>query len=101
MKPKYVNELRAALEDALATLERALALDAAPPPSAVEEQGPPDSDFLTLREFLAHLGISYSTYRSLRADGKMPPEIRLTQRLIKFSRLDVEAWQREAARRDA
>jgi predicted DNA-binding transcriptional regulator AlpA len=52
---------------------------------------------VTLQEFLAELGISYSTYRCLRTEGKMPPEIRLSKRLIKFSREDIEAWRRAAS----
>ena len=103
MRSEYVDELRAALRAALETLERAVESEAAGPPPSMQEKcgSTTQSEFLTQKEFLALLGISYSTYRHLRAEGKMPPEIRLTARTIKISRADVEAWERGAARRVA
>ena len=47
---------------------------------------------MTLQEFLLLLKLSYSAYRKLRSEGKMPPEIKLSRRTIRFSRRAVNEW---------
>jgi predicted DNA-binding transcriptional regulator AlpA len=49
--------------------------------------------FLSLQEFLREIRLSGTAYRNLRAQGKMPPEIRLSARTIRFSKAEIEKWR--------
>lgn len=64
------------------------------------EERPPNTRaggaFLNIKELLNELGINYLSYRHLRAEGKMPPEIRFSKRLFRISRTDVDAWRQTA-----
>jgi len=59
------------------------------PPTAPKEE----RDWLSISEFLAELDISYSTYRKLRAQGKMPQETALSRRTIRISKAAIKAWK--------
>ena len=67
------------------------------PAAASPQDSPPaqpaQSDFLTLQDFLKEVGLSYSTYRSLRAQGRTPKEIRLSKRTIRISRAAIAEWR--------
>lgn len=67
-----------------------------------DQQAPPDQsaalpqserEYLTLPEFLKEAQISYSTYRTLRAKGKTPKELRLSRRTIRISRAAMTEWR--------
>jgi predicted DNA-binding transcriptional regulator AlpA len=49
--------------------------------------------FITRGQFLSEMGISMRTYRKYRAAGKMPPEVRLSQRTVLFSTEEVDRWK--------
>lgn len=70
-------------------------MDNSPQPPQPAHQPPQPRGFLTLQEFLQEAGISYSTYRTLRAQGRMPAEIRLSRRTIRISRDAIKAWRHD------
>jgi predicted DNA-binding transcriptional regulator AlpA len=57
-------------------------------PSLSESEG-----FITLRQFLRELGLSHTAYQNMRRAGKMPPEIRLSKRTIRFSKAEIAKWR--------
>lgn len=60
------------------------------PPGRSSPSG--DESFMTLKEFLASVQLSYATYRTLREQGKTPKEIRLSKRTIRILRSEAVAW---------
>lgn len=54
---------------------------------------PAPGDFWKLRAWLKSMNLSYTTYRRLRAQGKMPTEIRLSQRTILISKQAIAEWR--------
>jgi excisionase family DNA binding protein len=47
---------------------------------------------LTVREAARHLKVSRSTLERLRAEGKGPRFIRVSERSIRYSLADIEEW---------
>lgn len=58
----------------------------------VPQEGLSEKEFLSIKEFTELVGMAYSTYRKLRAEGKAPREIRLSRRTIRIRTEDVDAW---------
>jgi predicted DNA-binding transcriptional regulator AlpA len=42
---------------------------------------------------MREMGLSYTAYRHLRLQGKMPQEIRLSKRTIRFSKAEIAKWR--------
>lgn len=52
--------------------------------------------FVRLRDFLKRVGMSYSTYRVLRQQGKTPKEMRLSKRTIVISEAAIKEWRMQS-----
>jgi hypothetical protein len=58
-----------------------------------KQESPPSGDYTKLGAWLRKVGISYSTYRTMRAEGKAPRELRPTKRTILITKEAEEAWR--------
>lgn len=83
---------------AIHELEAHLAAEESNKPARPERPLAEGEGFVRLKDFLKELGVSYSSYRLLRAEGKMPQEMRLSKRTIIFSRAEIDRWREEYER---
>lgn len=49
----------------------------------------------TIREFCEAVGISISSYRRLKREGRGPEELRFSEKIIRISPAVAEKWMRE------
>jgi hypothetical protein len=62
--------------------------------AAAQGAGPTGrEEFVTLKEFLKEMHLSYASYRKLRAAGKTPPELRPSKNAIRISRAEISRWR--------
>jgi predicted DNA-binding transcriptional regulator AlpA len=63
-----------------------------------QNQLTPGERYFTLQEFMKLMQLSYTAYRTLRAKGLTPPEIRISTRTIRFSESSVREWATKMSR---
>ena len=51
----------------------------------------------TIGEFCGAVGISHSTYKRWRAEGKGPKEMRFSERVVRISPAAAEKWMQKRA----
>ena len=55
----------------------------------------PRTRFLRISEVVARTGLSRSTIYEWSADGRFPPPVRLSDRVVRWVEAEVEAWMNE------
>ena len=53
------------------------------------------NDMLTTKQVAAWLGLSATTLEIWRTEGRGPPFVRLSPRMVRYRRSDVQAWLTE------
>lgn len=84
-----INVLRAAAELGDYTIAKCRRSGIAPPSSS----GGGIEGFVTVNEFMRSMGLSHSSYRRLRREGRTPPEFRLSANTARISRAEIEKWR--------